>query len=223
MKTHETVKRMVIISMMGAISYVVTLVFHFLHLNLVPSVSFLTYDPKDIVICIAGFILGPLPALIISVVVSLLEMVTISSTGFYGLIMNIISTCAFVIPAALIYKSKRSFKGALLSLGVGFVSVTIMMTLWNIIITPIYMGIERKLLINSFLGWIVLFNVIKVLLNVALVLILYKPLISAIRFTGLLDKNEGSRNVKTSLIMCGIGGVLLIVLVVVVVLLNTLK
>ena len=101
-------------------------------------------NPKDIIICIAGFILGPIPVIGVSVAVSFLEMITISQTGFYGFIMNIISTCAFVVPAALIYKSKKSFKGALLSLLTGFVSVIIVMTLWNIIITPIYMGIEKN-------------------------------------------------------------------------------
>ncbi len=225
MKTNTTVKKMVLISMMAAISYVSTLVFHLLHLSFipVPSLSFLTYDPKDIIICITGFILGPSAALIIAVIVPLLEMVTFSSQGWIGLIMNVISTCALVIPAAFIYKSKRSFKGALLSLAVGFVSVLIMMTLWNIIVTPLYGGISRKELIRSLLGWIVLFNAIKVLLNISFILILYKPLTSAIRFTGLLEKNGNSRNLKTSLVMCGVGGILLVVLVIVIVLLNVLK
>ena len=75
--------------------------------------------------------------------------------------MNIISTCAFVLPAALIYRSKKSFKGALLSLLTGFISVIIVMTLWNIIITPIYMGIERAILVEKFLLPIVIFNLVK--------------------------------------------------------------
>ncbi|HIV30982.1 MAG TPA: ECF transporter S component, partial [Candidatus Pullichristensenella excrementipullorum] len=47
----------------------------------VVSVDFLKYEPKDVVIALGGLMFGPLEAALLSVVVSLLEMVTISSTG----------------------------------------------------------------------------------------------------------------------------------------------
>ena len=211
MKKNSLIKKMAIVAMFAAMSYVITVVAHYLHLTIVPSVPFLTYDPKDIIICIACFGLVPFAALGVSVVVSFLEMITISQTGIYGCIMNIISTSAFVIPAALIYKSKKSFKGALLSLVVGFVSAVIVMTLWNIIITPIYMGIDRTLLINKFLLPIVIFNMVKTIVNISLVLLLYKPVITALRAIRLIEKKENSSNSKTTLTMLLIGGVLLVV------------
>ena len=211
MKKNSLIKKMAIVAMFAAMSYVITVVAHYLHLTIVPSVPFLTYDPKDIIICIDGFVLGPFAALGVSVVVSFLEMITISQTGIYGCVMNIISTSAFVIPAALIYKSKKSFKGALLSLVVGFVSAVIVMTLWNIIITPIYMGIDRTLLINKFLLPIVIFNMVKTIVNISLVLLLYKPVITALRAIRLIEKKENSSNSKTTLTMLLIGGVLLVV------------
>lgn len=222
MKKDKIIKKMVMMAMFAAMAYVLAFVAHFLHLNIVPNVPFLNYDPKDIIICIASFILGPSAGFIISVVVSLLEMITISTTGFYGFVMNVISTCALVIPASIIYKYKKTFKGALLSLLIGFVSVIITMTLWNIIVTPIYMGIDRVVLINNFLGWIVLFNVIKVLINIALTLILYKPLTKLLKASRLLEKTSNDSTTKTTLLMFTIGGVLLIVLIVTIILLKTL-
>ncbi len=219
MKKNLLVKKMSMIAMFAAIAYVVAMVAHFLHLTIVPSVSFLTYDPKDIIICIGGFILGPIAALIISVVVSFIEMITISSTGFYGLIMNIISTCAFVIPAALIYKTKKSFSGALIALLTGFISAIIVMTLWNIIITPLYMDVPRDVLIQNYLVYIIIFNLVKIGVNVALVLLLYKPIITALRAIHLIEKSGGT-NKKTSLIMALIGIVLLIILIVIWILLK---
>lgn len=221
MQRSKLTKKMAMVAMFAAMSYVITVIAHYLHLTIVPSVPFLTYDPKDIIICIAGFILGPIPVIGVSVAVSFLEMITISQTGFYGFIMNIISTCAFVLPAALIYRSKKSFKGALLSLLTGFISVIIVMTLWNIIITPIYMGIERSLLINQFLIYIVIFNIVKTAVNVALVLLLYKPIVSALRLTKLVESNK-SMDKKTTLTMLIIGGVLLIVAIITWILLKTL-
>lgn len=204
-------KKMAMVAMFAAMSYVITVVAHYLHLTIVPSVPFLTYDPKDIIICIAGFIIGPYAAIAISVVVSLLEMITISTTGFYGMIMNIFSTCAFVVPASFVYKSKKSFSGALLSLLVGFVSVAICMTLWNIIVTPIYMDIDRSVLINNFLIYIVIFNLVKTSVNVAFILLLYKPIINALRATRLVSKSEKKSDGKTTLTMFFIGLVLLLV------------
>ena len=197
MQRSNLTKKMAMVAMFAAMSYVITVVAHYLHLTIVPSVPFLTYDPKDIIICIAGFILGPIPVIGVSVAVSFLEMITISQTGFYGFIMNIISTCAFVLPAALIYRSKKSFKGAL------------------------YMGIERSLLINQFLIYIVIFNIVKTAVNVALVLLLYKPIVSALRLTKLVESNK-SMDKKTTLTMLLIGGVLLIIAILTWILLKTL-
>lgn len=221
MKKNLT-KKMAIIAMFAAMSYVITVISHYLHLTIVPSVPFLTYDPKDIIICIGGFVLGPIASLIISIVVSFLEMITISTTGFYGCIMNIFSTCAFVIPATLIYKTKKSFMGAILSLITGFVSVAISMTLWNIIITPIYMGIERNLLIQNFLLPIVIFNLVKTSVNVAAILLLYKPIISALRAIKLVERKENKSDFKTTITMLTIGGILLVVSVLIWVLINKL-
>ena len=202
--------------MFAALAYVLALIAHFLHLSIFPSVSFLTYDPKDIIICIGGLIMGPISALCVSVVVSFIEMITISTTGFYGFVMNIFSTCAFVIPTTLIYKYKRNFKGAILSLVVGFVSTLILMTLWNIIITPMYLGQDRQYIIENLLIYIVGFNAIKVGVNIALVLMLYKPLSSVLKAISLLEKSENkANNVKVTLTMFSIGAVLLITLVII--------
>lgn len=208
-------KKITTTAMFIALSYVLALIAHFLHLSPFAAVSFLTYDPKDVLICISGFILGPIYALIISVGVSFIEMITISSTGLYGFIMNIISTCAFVIPACVMYKSKKNFVNAILSLFLGLISSLAVMTIWNIIITPIYMGVDRNILVNNFLLYIVLFNAMKTGLNVAIILIIYKPIISALRAAHLIASGKHKWDIKQTLIMVGLGLFILISLIVV--------
>ena len=134
--------------------------------------------------------------------------------------MNIVSTCAFVIPACVVYKSKKSFVGALLSLVVGFVSSVAVMAIWNIIITPIYMSIDREILIKNFLLYIVLFNVMKTGLNVAAILLFYKPIISALRATKLIQTGNNKWDLKQTLIMVGLGLFILASLIVVWILVN---
>lgn len=208
------VKKITLTAMFAALAYVLALIAHFVPIQIVPSVGFLKYDPKDILICIAGFIMGPFYAIGVSVVVSFIEMITISSTAFYGFIMNVISTCAFVVPASLIYRYKKSFTGALISLLVGFISAIIVMTLWNIIITPIYMNVPRDVLVKNYLIPIIIFNAVKVGVNIALVLLLYKPLVTALRAIRLTDSAKTKFDLKSTLIMCGIGLVLLITLII---------
>ena len=213
-------KKITITAMFIALSYALTYLFHYLKLAPFPSVPFLTYDPKDILICISGFILGPWIAAGISVGVSFIEMITISETGFYGLIMNIVSTCAFVIPASVVYKSKKSFIGALLSLLIGYVSSVSVMALWNIIITPIYMSMDRQLLIEKFLLPIILFNAMKTGINVAAILLFYKAIISALIATKLIQTGKQKWDIKQTLIMVGLGLFILITLIIIWILIN---
>ena len=99
-------KKLTTLAMLSAMAYVLMFVS-----KIIPAVQgFLQYDAKDVVITIGGFMLGPVYALIISLVVSLLELVTVSDTGIIGLVMNIVSTAAFSCTASLIYHKVKSMK-----------------------------------------------------------------------------------------------------------------
>ena len=79
-------KTVATVAMLCAIAFIAKLIS-----NVFPTVSgFLSFDLKDVVIVIGGFILGPGAAAVISVIVSLIEMLTISSTGPIGLVMNVL-------------------------------------------------------------------------------------------------------------------------------------
>ncbi|MBE6624621.1 MAG: ECF transporter S component [Ruminococcaceae bacterium] len=172
--------------------------------NLIPIkvAGFLDYDPKDIIIVIAGFIVGPIPTIIISTITALLELITISTTGPIGFLMNIISSCAFALPASVIYHKKRTFSGAVIGLCTGVVSMAVTMVLWNYLITPLYMGIDRSVVAGMLATVFLPFNLIKGALNASLAMLLYKPVVKAMRGARLLDSSEGKKgNVKVLLIV----------------------
>ena len=184
-----SVKKMVLLAMLAAIAYMIVALVR------IPVVLFLKYEPKDVVITIGGFILGPAASFITSLLVSLLEMVTISETGPIGCLMNLLSTCSFACTAAFIYKKNHTLKGAVIGLLAGTVFMVAVMLLWNWLITPMYMGTPRSaveaLLLPAFLP----FNALKGGLNSALTLVLYKPLVTALRRTGLVEtKANGERS-----------------------------
>ena len=181
-----SVKKLVLLAMLAAAAYVIV---SFIR---IPVVGFLSYEPKDVIITIAGFILGPMASFIISFLVSLLEMVTISQTGPIGCLMNLISTCCFACTAGLIYKKKHSLNGAVAGLLAGSVTMIAGMLLWNWLVTPLYMGTPRAAVETMLLPVFLPFNALKAGLNTALILGLYKPLTSALRKTKLLPATQST-------------------------------
>ena len=179
-----SVKKMVLLAMMAAIAYVVMCFIR------IPVVLFLKYEPKDVIITIAGFLFGPFSSFIISFIVSLVEMVTVSDTGPIGALMNLLSTCCFACTASWIYKRNRTMKGAIVSLVIGCATMVCGMLLWNWLITPIYMGYPRETVAEMLVPFFLPFNLLKGGLNTALVLFLYKPLVTALRKTGLIETRE---------------------------------
>jgi riboflavin transporter FmnP len=101
--------------------------------------------------------------------------------------MNVISSCSFACTAAFIYGKKQTSSGAVVGLFCGWFCMVPIMLFWNYFITPIYMGLPREavaeLLIPAFLP----FNLIKGGLNAAITLILYKPVLTALRHSPFIE------------------------------------
>lgn len=177
-------RKITITAMLCAIAFVVVAV------GRIPVVMFLDYEAKDVIIAIGGFLFGPLTAFIVSAVVSLVEMVTISSTGPIGCIMNILASCSFACTAAYIYKKKRTIQGAILGLAAGTLLMTAVMILWNYLLTPLYLGTPRDDVIKLLVPIILPFNLLKGGVNAAITLLIYKPVATALRRAHLVDGGE---------------------------------
>ncbi len=156
----------------------------------IPVVSFLKYEPKDVLLVIGGFLFGPLYGGLMCVVVSLVEMVTISDTGFIGFIMNMLSSGLFVCVAAGFYHHRRTLKNALWGLIAGVLAMTAGMLLWNYLITPLYMNVPRATIVGMLWTVFLPFNLLKGTLNGALAIALYKNVAGALRAAHLFPPAE---------------------------------
>ena len=197
-------KKLVTIGMLCALAYVAVVV------GRIPLVLFLKYDPKDVIIVIGGLIFGPLTSFAIAVIVSVVEMFTISGTGIWGCIMNIISSCSFACTAAFIYKKKHKLSGAILALLCGLSCQVAVMMLWNYLFAPIYMGYPREAIVGLLLPAFLPFNLIKGGLNAALTLLLYKPVVTALRRSNLIETEHNSEKMRINI------GVLLVSLLMII-------
>jgi len=188
-------RTLVTLAMLTAVAYVVMYIS-----KIIPSVAgFLDFDFKDVVICIGGFTFGPTAAAVISILVAFIEFITVSATGVIGLIMNILATTSFCCTACFIYKKRHTMTGAVVGLSVGVVVLVCVMLLWNYLITPLYMpGVTRADIVPMLPTIFLPFNLAKGGMNMAATLLLYKPVVTALRRAGLVPPSSGGQGRKTS-------------------------
>lgn len=197
---NSKLKKLTTAAMLSAIAYILMFCS-----KIIPAVEgFLQYDAKDVVITIGGFILGPLYALIISLVVSLLEFLTVSSTGPIGLVMNIVSTATFACVASFIYRRKKTIHGAFFSLAVATAALTAVMLLWNYYITPRYMNVPRSVIVPMLPTVFLPFNLVKGLINSGFILFAYRPIVSALQKANLVPSNNIQKKVLSPALVAGL-------------------
>ena len=148
--------------------------------------TFLTFDLKDSIITLSGLLLGAPTAFSVSLLVAMLEFAVDNDTGWYGLVMNFASSAVFSVVCATVYRYRKKLSGAILGLILAVLSMVLVMLALNLLITPLYTGFPRAQVVGMIPTLLLPFNVIKGLVNAALVLVLYKPIRRALHAARLL-------------------------------------
>lgn len=187
---NKRIRKLTVMAMISALGFIAMFLFRF-------NVTFLTFDFKDAVMSIAALLYGPIAGVVCSAIVALLESVTVGDTGPYGLIMDILSSAAFLIPCGIVYKYKRSFSGAIIAAVCSVVSVVAVMAVANIFITPYYMHVESSDVIAMLPTLLLPFNLCKGLMNASVMLLIYKPVTNILRKTRLLSPSQSISNTKS--------------------------
>lgn len=207
-QTSWKLRRLTVMAMFTALAYAAVMFIR------IPVVLWLNYEPKDVLLTIGAFLLGPVSGIVMTVTVALLEMITISDTGIIGFAMNVFSSCLFVCTASIIYHRKRTLPGALIGLISGALLATGGMILWNYLITPLYMAsATREQVAGMLLPVFLPYNLLKSGLNATLTLLLYKSVSTALRAAGLLPPAEKATTAKRNLPVVTVSLLLLIALV----------
>ena len=119
---NKNLKYIVKIGILSAVAAVLML----FELPLWFAPPFYKLDFSEIPILIGSFALGPLAGVIMELLKNLLNLLMDgTTTAFVGEFANFVTGCAFVLPAALIYKHKKSLKNALVGLAVGTLSLVL--------------------------------------------------------------------------------------------------
>lgn len=173
MNTNPKTVKLTKLAMLAAISLVFVAL---IRIPIFPAAPYLTYDPADIPIFIAAFAFGPLAGLLVTAVVAFVQAFMLAGDGFIGFLMHFFATGSFVIVAGLIYKNHKTKKTAAIALICGTIVMTATMIGWNLIITPIFLGVPREAVVAMILPILLPFNLLKAGINSAITFFTYKAI-----------------------------------------------
>ena len=184
-RSDSRIRTVAAVAVFCALAYVACVVFHF-------RASFLTFDLKDAVMTVGAMLFGPAWGFAMVLVVALIEMLTVSTTGLYGFVMNVLASASFVCVASFVYTRRRTMKGALAGTFAAILAMTGVMMLANLVITPFYIGATAADVAKMIPTLLLPFNLTKAVFNAALVFILYKPIAAALRRAGFASQTVGA-------------------------------
>ena len=177
-----------------AILTAIALVLFFLEIPIIPPMYKL--DFSNIPVLLGGFAMGPVAGLIILLLKNVLELIIkgLGSTMGIGNLADFLTGAAYLLPAALIYRQRKTKQRAMIGMGVGVVSQTVLAILFNwLVMIPFYMsayhmdiakivGYATKVLpfVDTELKFYLLacgpFNLVKGLAVSLVTALIYKPL-----------------------------------------------
>ncbi len=165
-------KKMILSSLIAVLAYATLFIIKI-------PISFLDFDIKDAILCLGGILIAGNYFLISIFITCLLEFLTMSSSGLFGLVMNLLASVFYIVPICFIYK--KSLKSLLIGITIGTISMTIIMILLNLFFTPIFFGYAFKDVVALLIPLIIPFNIAKGAINGILILIILKPLKKALK------------------------------------------
>ena len=187
--SSKSIRKLAFIGMFAAIAAVLM----FLDFPLPFAPTFYKLDFSEIPVLIGTFSFGPVAGAVIEFVKILVKtLIKGTQTAFIGELANFIMGCAFVVPAGIIYKIKKTRKGALIGLVAGTLIMTVVSCLINAyVVLPAYatafhmpidklveMGSAVNGNVNNLFTFVMLcvapFNLLKCVISSVITLLLYK-------------------------------------------------
>lgn len=189
-KRGNALRYIIKIAILSAIAAVVML-FEFPLPFLAPS--FYELDLSEAIIMMGSFAIGPVAGVIMELFKNLINILfNGTTTAYVGEFANFVTGCAFILPAAIIYKYNKTIKGAVIGMVTGALSLALVGGMLNyFILVPAFstlygmpieaiVGMAKKInpLITDLKTMIVMavapFNLLKGVVCSVISLILYK-------------------------------------------------
>ncbi|MDR2277462.1 ECF transporter S component [uncultured Vagococcus sp.] len=177
-------QKMVTISLLASFSYLLL----FLEIPVLPGFDWLKLDFSDIPVLIGSFVLGPVPAIIIAFIRSLLNFLIKGGGNILSLIGNttgFLASVIFMFPIYKMVKKENTNKNLFIGMFISSISLIVFMAIANyFVITPMYikvLGMDFGISIEQMVLYgIIPFNVIKSIAVSVVFFATYKKLVPSI-------------------------------------------
>lgn len=148
--TITTTARLTLTAMFGALAAVLML-FSF---PIFFTLPFIKLDISDVPVILGTYMLGPLWGIVIAFVKIALNFVLNGTTTVgIGELANLLFTLAYILPAGIIYRYRRTRRGAVLSLIAGtlIASAAAVILDWFVVF-PFYISVSSSLTMDAVIG-----------------------------------------------------------------------
>ncbi|MCX7845295.1 MAG: ECF transporter S component [Dictyoglomaceae bacterium] len=161
-------KKLVLVSLFTAISLILSITIYF---PILPQASYLLYDPGDIPLLIVALYIGIFEGLLATLILSILMALITGQGGPIGALMHFIATGTLISVVGFSFKRIKRLEIPFI---LGTISMAGVMSIANLIFTPIYLGISVKEVLALIIPVIIPFNLLKAGINSFLTYILTK-------------------------------------------------
>ena len=186
---YFTATRISYLAVFTALSFILRL--PWFEFYIIPAVQFLKVDFSGVFVLVAGFSLGPVAGVVVSVLKEFIYALSFSQSIGVGELANIIIMLPYILIPSIFYKKYKGIKAVLILVLIGCVAQVIWSIPVNYFLTfPFYMNLyahmswsEGMEFYLSVWYWAVLFNFVKTVMLTVAVLLIYKPLSRLIKLT----------------------------------------
>lgn len=168
-KAAWSTRKLVLLALFTALS----LILSFIEAPIFPAAPFLKYDPSAVIAGFAACGFGVGAGLLVGVASAAIHGLIMGDP--WGSLMTIIAVACWIVPMALIYRTKRTRTTLLVGIIVGSILSLAGAIVGNLLITPIYTGTDVATVAAMIIPILLPFNALKIVINDVLAFVLYKP------------------------------------------------
>lgn len=145
-----------------------------IEMPLLPSATYLKYDPSELAALVGGFALGPAAGVVIELIKNLLYLLLSGKATLVGEAANFLTGAVMVGVAAAIYWRRKTRLVAGLSLAAGSLAATAVMAVANYYVFLPLWNVPQEAIPSVLTGAVIPFNLLKAGLSSAITFLAYK-------------------------------------------------
>ncbi|MGE5579125.1 MAG: ECF transporter S component [Bacillota bacterium] len=137
----------------------------FVHFPILPAADFLLYSPGDLPIIVAAVVVGPFAGAAAALTNAVLFVMYTGQGGPWGAFMHFVASGGMALVIGYLAKKTGKLHVSMLA---GILTRVALMVPLNLIVTPIYTGAPRAVVMSMIIPVIIPFNLIHAGINTAL-------------------------------------------------------